>query len=133
MGSDTFTGIVSFIYKKHNTTTYKYAIINSQCPINYIKNLEHFKNIYDLNSLVWTTSKTKIYEIAYENENLYPTTHGIVSIDYTKDEPLEIKIMYSSEYKNLIVIKNVLSVGFNVILHIVYLVFIIKLYSNLFY
>lgn len=133
MGSDDFTGIFKFIFKKNNETIYKYTIINGQCPDNYYNSIKHFKEHFELNNLLWTTSRTKIYQIADENEILYPTTHGIILIDYTKEEPLEIKIMYSSEYKHLNGIKNISYIGFNCIIHIVYILFIIKLYSNLFY
>ena len=133
MGSDDFTGIIKFIFKKNNEIYYKYTIINGQCPENYYKSIDKFKEHFDLNNLFWTNSKTKIYQIANENEISYPTSHGIISIDYTKEEPLEIKIMYSSEYKYLNGIKNVSYIGFNFIINILYLLFIIKLYSNLYY
>jgi len=133
MGSDDFTGIVLFMFKKPQTTIYKYAIIKGQCPENYKKSIDEFKNIYDLNNLIWTTSKAKAYDIAIENENIYPTSHGIILIDYTNVEPIETKIMYASEYNYLNGIKNISYIGFNVILHTLYLLFIIKLYSNLYY
>ena len=133
MDSEDFTGIVLFMFKKTQTTVYKYAIIRSQCPETYKKSIDKFKNIYDLNNLEWTTSKSKAYEIANENEKNHTTSHGIVLLDYTNIEPIETKIMYSSEYKYLNGIKNVSHIGFNIILHTLYLLFIIKLYSNLYY
>ena len=135
MGADSFTGVVVCTFKRHNSTStvYKYTIIEGQCPENYYKNIEKFKNIYDLNNLTWTTSKSKIYEIANGNELVYPTQHGIISLDYTREETLEYKIMYTSEYNKLITIKNILCVGFDFILNIIYLLFIIKLYMNLYH
>ena len=133
MSSDAFTGVVKFIFKKNNETYYKYTIINGQCPENYNNSIDKFKEHYELNNLFWTTSKTKIYEIANENEKTYPTIHGIILIDYTKAEPLETKIMYSSEYKYLNGIQNITYIGFNIIIHILYILFILKLYSNLYY
>ena len=133
MGSDNFVGVVSFIYKRNSETIRKYTIINGQCPENYFNSIEKFKEHFDLNTLFWTTSKTKIYEIAKENENLYPTSHGVVTIDYTNEEPLETKIVYSSEYKHINGIKYILYNGFNIILHILYLLFMCKLYYNLYY
>jgi len=133
MGSDDFTGIVKFIFKKNNETVYKYTIINGQCPENYYNSIDIFKEYFDLNNLYWTTSETKIYNLADEYEKSYSTKHGIILIDYTKKEPLEIKIVYSSEYNYLNGLKNLFYIGFNIIIHIIYILFIIKLYSNLFY
>ena len=132
MGADDFTGVVVFTFKRYNSTIHKYTIINGQCPEKYINNIETFKNIYDLNNLTWTSSQTKAYEIANDSEKIYPTIHGIIKFDYTKEETLEYKIMYSSEYKKLISIKHISYIGFNVILHILYLLFICKLYYNLY-
>jgi hypothetical protein len=133
MGADTFTGIVSFMCKNgnNNNRLYKFAIINNQCPDNYIGNIEKFKEFYDLNNLNWIRSYNKAYEIAEESEKIYPTQHGIISIDYTKDEPLEIKIMYASEYKKLLSIKNLIYIIFNFTIYLIYLLFMIKLYTNL--
>ena len=132
MGSDNFTGIVSFICKEGNTTIIKYTIIYSQCPENF-DSIKHFKSLFDVNELNWSKSKTKIYECAQYKEKIYHTKHGIIEIDYTKEEPLENRIMFSSEYKKLITIKNLLYNCFNVILHLLYLLFIIKLIHNLYY
>jgi hypothetical protein len=129
---DTFTGIVSFICKKNNKTMYKYTIINNQCPEKFKNNIAHFNKFYDLNELYWSSSLKKANEIAFETEKICPTSNGIVEIDYTKEEPIETSIMYSSEYKQLNFIKHILFYGFNIVIHIVYLLFIIKLYFNLF-
>lgn len=134
MGSDTFTGVVVFTCIKGNTTLKYYTIISSQCPENFRESIDLFKKYYDLNNLYWTTKKPKAYEIAEYNENTKPTKHGIIYIDYTKYvETIETKIMYSSEYKDLIKFKNVLEVSLNVFLYMFYIAFMYKLYSNLFY
>ena len=133
MGADNFIGVVIFNFKKNNVLIRKYTIINGQCPENYLYCIEKFKEHFELNSLFWTTSKNKIYEIARDNQNLYPTSHGVITIDYTNEEPLENKIMYSSEYKHINGIKYGLYNGFNLILYILYLLFMYKMYSNLYY
>ena len=130
---DTFTGIVSFIGKKNNKTTYKYTIINNQCSEKFKNNIAYFNKFYDLNELYWSSSLKKANEIAFETEKLSPTSNGIIEIDYTNEEPIETNIMYSSECKKINFIKHLLFYGFNIVIHTVYLLFIIKLYSNLFY
>ena len=136
MGSDNFTGVVKFIIKKNNETFYKYTIINAQCPDDYHNFIDNFKRFFDVNNLYWTTSEIKIYDLADEYEKKHPTNHGIILIDYTKAESLEMRIMYSSEYKYLNGIKNISYFAytcFNIIIHILYILFILKLYSNLYY
>jgi hypothetical protein len=133
MGADNFIGVVSFNFKRHNEIICKYAIIHGQCPENYLYSLDKFREHFDLNTLYWTTSKDKIFKIARENQNLFQTSHGIITIDYTDEEPLENKIMYSSEYKHINGIKYGLYNGFTIILYILYLLFMYKMYSNLYY
>jgi hypothetical protein len=133
MSEDSFIGVIKFVFKQNYNTLIKYTIINSEYPENYRKSIKNFKKNYDINNLLWLTSKTEAYEIANMNDSMYPTAHGIISIDYTKEETLETIIMYSSEYRYLNGIKNISSIGFNFIINVLYLLFIIKLYSNLFY
>ena len=133
MNQDTFTAVIKFVFKENYNTIIKYTVINNECPENYRKSIVNFKKNYDINTLIWLKSKIKAYEIANINESMYPTTHGIISIDYTKEETLESIIMYASEYKYLNGLKNALQLGFSFIIHVLYLLFIIKLYSNLYY
>jgi hypothetical protein len=133
MKEDTFTAVIKFVFKENYNTIIKYTIINNECPENYRRSIDNFKKNYDINTLLWLKTKIEAYEIANMNESMYPTTHGIISIDYTKEEPLECIIMYSSEYKYLNGLKNILSLGFSFIINVLYLLFIIKLYSNLYY
>ena len=133
MGADNFTGIVSCLCKQGHITETRYTIIQAQCPKNYVESFEHFKSVYDPNELNWINSKTQIYETAKLNEELCPTQHGIVKINYTKEEILETKIMFSSEYKKLNGIKNAIYIIFNFTTYLIYLLFMIKLYSNLHY
>jgi len=134
MDSETFTGIVAITCIKGNATLKYYTIINSHCPNNFHKSIEMFKKYYDLNNLYWTTKKSKAYEIAEHNEKINTTTHGIVNIDYTRYvETIEMRMMYSSEYKDLMRYKYVIESSFTIVLHILYLLFIYKLYCNLYY
>ena len=130
MSQHTFTGIFSFTFIEGNSIIYKYTTTQCTDPRKY-KTLEKFKNEFDLNNLWWTTSIDAIYDSAKINENIRPTSHGIVKIDYTKEEYLTTKIMYVDEYRYLLAIKNILCYGFNFILTILYLAFIIKLYNCL--
>ena len=134
MGSDTFTGIVSITCIKGNTTLKHYTVINSQCPNDFNNSIDMFKKYYDLNNLYWTTKKSKAYEIAEYNEKKNPTKHGIINIDYTRYvETIEMRIMYSEEYKDLMRYKYVIESSFTIVLHTLYLLFIYKLYCNLYY
>ena len=133
MGSDTFTGVILLTFIKDNMALTKYTIISGQCPENYSKSIEKFKLYYDLNKLYWTSLKSKAYEIALKTENIKKTTHGIFTIDYTNEEPIEMKIMFLSEYKNTLRFKNLLESSFNILIYIFYVLFMLKLYSNLFY
>jgi hypothetical protein len=132
MGADNFTGIVKFnCIKKHKYIT-KYTIIQSQSPNNY-KSLDHFKKIYDLNTLTWYKTHLKAKEMADKNEEIYTTHHGIIYIDYTHLEPIEMKLMYSNELKQLTTTQNVISGVFNYSLYVIYIIFMLKLLSNLYY
>ena len=132
MGADNFTGIVKFNCIKKNKYITKYTIIQSQSPNNY-KSLDHFKKCYDLNTLTWYKTHLKAQEIANKNEEIYTTQHGIIYIDYTHMEPLEYKLMYSNDLKQIVITQNVISGLFNYILYILYLIFMLKLLSNLYY
>ena len=132
MGADNFTGIVKFNCIKKNKYITKYTIIQSQSPNNY-KSLDHFKKYYDLNTLTWYKTHLKAQEIANKNEEIYTTQHGIIYIDYTHMEPLELKLMYSNDLKQIIITQNIISGVFNYILYILYLIFMLKLLSNLYY
>ena len=132
MGADNFTGIVKFNCIKKNNYITKYTIIQSQSPNNY-KSLDHFKKYYDLNTLTWYKTHLKAQEIANKNEEIYTTQHGIIYIDYTHMEPLELKLMYSNDLKQIIITQNIISGVFNYILYILYLIFMLKLLSNLYY
>ena len=130
MSQHTFTGIFSFTFIEGNSIIYKHTTTQCTDPRKY-KTLEKFKNEFDLNNLWWTTSIDAIYDSAKINENIRPTSHGIVKIDYTKEEYLTTKIMYVDDYKYLSAIKNILYYGYNFILTILYLAFFIKLYNSL--
>jgi hypothetical protein len=132
MGADNFTGIVKFNCIKNNKYITKYTIIQSQSPNNY-KSLEHFKKLYELNKLQWYKTLIKAQEIADTNEEIYTTEHGVIYIDYTNTEPLEIKLMYSTELKQLITTHTLINGIFNYILYIIYIIFMLKLLSNLYY
>ena len=132
MGADNFTGIVKFNCIKNNKYITKYTIIQSQSPNNY-KSLDHFKKVYDLNTLKWVKTQLKAQEIANKHEEMYTTQHGIIYIDYTHMEPLEYKLMYSNDLKQIVITQNVISGVFNYILYILYLIFMVKLLSNLYY
>ena len=132
MGADNFTGIVKFNCIKKNKYITKYTIIQSQSPNNY-KSLDYFKKCYDLNTLTWYKTHLKAQEIANKNEEIYTTQHGIIYIDYTHMEPLEYKLMYSNDLKQIVITQNVISGVFNYILYILYLIFMVKLLSNLYY
>jgi hypothetical protein len=132
MSTDTFTGIFIFNCIKNNTHKCKYTIIQSQCPDNY-KLLEHFKKYHDLNNCNWINSREKAKAFAILNEQTYSTQNGIVIIDYTHTEPIEMKIMYSSEFNQLISTKYTISSIFTYFLHFLYLIFMIKLIQNLYY
>ena len=132
MGSDDFTGIVMFNCIKNNSYITKYTIIQSQCPNNY-KSLDHFKTHYELNKLKWYKTLSKTKEIAYKSEETYTTKHGVLYIDYTYSEPLEIKIMYSNELKQIIKTQTLIECVFNYSLYLLYFIFMLKLLSNLYY
>ena len=131
MGSDDFTGIVKFNCIKYNKHITIYSVIQAQCPTNY-KSLDHFKKYYDLNTLTWNKKIITAQEIADKNEENYTTQHGIIYIDYTNTEPLEFKLMYSTELKQLITTQNVISSIFNYFLYLLYLIFMIKMIHNLY-
>jgi hypothetical protein len=131
MTTHTYTGIFAMTFLgNNNNIIIKYTTIRSTEPRKF-KTLEKFKDKFDLNTLYWTSSIDEIYEIAKTNEQKQPTSHGIVKIDYTKEEYLVDKIMYADEYKYLIGIKHILYYGFHSIIAILYLAFIIKLYNCL--
>ena len=132
MGADNFTGIVKFNFIKKNKYVTKYTIIQSQSPNNY-KSLDHFKKFYNLNKLTWYKTHIKAQEIADKNEQIYTTQHGIIYIDYTHMEPIELKLMYSTELKQLVTTQTLISGLFNYVLYIIYIMFMIKLLSNLYY
>lgn len=132
MGADNFTGIVKFNCIKNNKYITIYTIIQSQCPNNY-KSLDHFKKLYDLNKLKWIKTHLKAQEMADINEEMYTTHHGIIYIDYTHMEPLELKLMYSNELKQITTTQNVIAGLFNYLLYFIYLVFMLKLLHNLYY
>lgn len=130
MAPHTYTGIFAFTFIEDNNIIYKYTSIQSTDPRKY-KTIDKFKNEFDLNTLWWTPSIDEIYDVAKSNENIRPTYHGIIKMDYTKEEYLTTKIMYVDEYKYLIGIKNILYYGFHSIIAILYLAFLIKLYNSL--
>ncbi len=132
MGSDTFTGIVKFNCIRYNKHTIVYSVIKRQCPENYSL-LDHFKKNHDLNNLKWTTKLVKAHEIAKKKEELSPTHHGIITIDYTNAEPLEITIMYSHELKQITTTQTILSSIYNYLVYFIYVIFMLKLLSNLYY
>lgn len=132
MATDTFTGIFIFNCIKNNTHKCKYTIIQSRCPNNY-KLLEHFKKYHDLNNCNWNTTREKAKDIAILTEQTYSTQNGIVIIDYTHTEPIEIKIMYSSEFSALVRTQHTVSGIFTYFLHFLYLIFMMKLIQNLYY
>ena len=132
MGADNFTGIVKFNFIKKNKYVTKYTIIQSQSPNNY-KSLDHFKKFYDLNKLTWYKTISNAQEIADINEKIYTTQHGIIYIDYTHMEPIELKLMYSNELKQLVTTQTLISGLFNYVLYIIYIMFMLKLLSNLYY
>ena len=98
-----------------------------------IDELYEKKKQYDLNKLTWYKTHSKAQEIADKNEEIYTTQHGIIYIDYTHMEPLEIKLMYSNELKQLITTQTLISGLFNYFLYLLYLIFMIKMISNLYY
>ena len=127
----TYHGIFAMTFiGSNNNIIIKYTTIQSIDPRKF-KTLDKFKHEFDLNTLLWTSSIDEIYDIATLNEKKYPTAHGIVRIDYTKEEYLVNKIMYVDEYKYLIGLKHILYYGYNFILTILYLAFFIKLYNSL--
>ena len=132
MGADTFTGIVKFNCIKKNKYINLYTIIQAQCPNNY-KSLDHFKLFYDLNKLTWYKTLINAQEIAAKNEEIYTTKHGVIYIDYTNTEPLEYKVMYSSELKEATTISKLIDAIFNYFLYLIYILFMLKLLHNLFY
>ena len=131
MSVHTFNGIfaMTFLDSKNNIVI-QYTTVRSTDPRKF-KTLEKFKHNFDLNTLYWTSSIEYIQDLAKLNELNNPTSHGIVKIDYTKEEYLVNKIMYADEYTYLIGLKHILYYGFNSILAILYLAFIIKLYNCL--
>ena len=132
MGSDTFTGIVKFRCNKNNKHITIYTIIERQCPENY-KSLDHFKKFHDLSNLKWTKKINKVKQSAKKKEDNSPTHHGIITIDYTHFEPLEFQIMYSNQFKQLVTTQTVIYSIYNYLLHLIYIVFMLKLLSNLYY
>lgn len=132
MSSDTFTGIFIFNCIKNNTYSHKYTIIQSQCPNNY-KLLEHFKKYHDLNNCKWFNTQEKAKDNAILTEQIYSTQRGIVLIDYTYTEPIEMKFMYSSEFNQLVRTQHTVSGIFTYFLHFLYLIFMCKLIHNLYY
>jgi len=133
MGADNFTGIITFNFIKRDKHFNKYTIIQSQCPKNY-KSLDHFKAHYDLNNLKWCKTLEKAQQIAESKEELFTTHHGIVYIDYTNNfDPIEIKLIYSNEFKQLYKTNTIINGIFNYLLYITYLIFMLKLIHNLYY
>ena len=132
MGADTFTGIVKFNCIKKNKYINLYTIIQGQSPNNY-KSLDHFKLFYDLNKLTWYKTLIKVQENAAKNEEIYTTKHGVIYIDYTNTEPLEYKLMYSSELKQSTIITKLIDAIFHYFLYLLYILFMLKLFHNLFY
>jgi len=132
MGAENFTGIVKFNCIKKNKYINLYTIIQAQYPNNY-KSLDHFKLFYDLDKLQWYKTLIKAQEIADKNEEIYTTKHGIIYIDYTHTEPLEYKLMYSSELKEATTISKLIDAIFNYFLYLIYILFMLKLLHNLFY
>jgi len=131
MSKYTYHGIFSMNFiDSSNNITIKYTTIKSTDPRKF-KTLDKFKHYVDLNTLFWSSSKDEILEIAKTNEKNHPTSHGIVNIDYTKEEYLVNKIMYYDDYTYLISLKHILSNGFNFIIYMLYMLFLIKLYNNL--
>lgn len=131
MSKYTYHGIFSMNFiDSNNNITIKYTTIRSSDPYKF-KTLEKFKHYIDLNTLFWTSSIDEIIDIAKSNEKKQPTYHGIINIDYTKEEYLVNKIMYSNEYIYLTLLKHILTNGFNFIIYMLYILFIIKLYNNL--
>ena len=131
MGSDTFTGIVKFNCNKNNKNMIIYTIIERQCPENY-KSLDHFKKYHNLSNLKWTKKLIKAQEIAKKKEANSITQLGIIYIDYTNLEPIEITIMYSNELKQLTMIQIIISSIYNYLLYLIYIIFMLKLLSNLY-
>ena len=132
MGSDTFTGIVKFNCNKNNRHITIYTIIERQCPENY-KSLDHFKKCHDLCNLKWTKKFNKVHKSAQIKEANSPTHHGIVTIDYTNAEPIEIKIMYSNELKKLTTINTIIQFVYTFVPFLIYIIFMLKMLSNLYY
>ena len=131
MGSDTFTAIVKFNCNK-NKHIFIYTVIERQCPDNY-KSLDHFKKYHDLNNLQWTKKLSKAQYIADKREAYSPTHHGIITIDYTNAEPIEIKIMYSNELKTLTIIQSIIYSIYTFVPFLIYIIFMMKMISNLYY
>ena len=132
MSAENFTGIVKFNCNKNNKNMIIYTIIERQCPENY-KSLEHFKKNHDLINLKWTKNIKKANIIAHKKEEIYPTKHGIIMIDYTNLDPLEFKIMYHNELKELITTQTVIYGIYKYLLYLIYIIFMLKLLSNLYY
>ena len=132
MVSDTFTGIVKFNSINHNKHIFIYTVIERQCPENYIS-LDHFKKYHDLNNLEWTKKFIKAQHNAEKREVNSPTHHGIITIDYTNSEPIEMKIMYTNDLKKLTTIQNVIQSIYNFLPFLIYIIFMVKLISNLYY
>ena len=95
--------------------------------------MNHFKQFYDLNKLKWVKTHIKAQEIAANQEEIYTTQHGIIYIDYTHLEPIELKLMYSNDLIQLTTTQNVISGVFNYSLYVIYIIFMLKLLSNLYY
>ena len=127
----TYHGIFAMTFiGSNNNIIIKYTTVQSIDPRKF-KTLQNFKDNVDLNTLYWTSSLDEVYDIATLNEKKYPTAHGIVRLDYTKEEYLVNKIMYVDEYKYLIGLKHILYYGFNSVIAMLYLAFLIKLYKCL--
>jgi hypothetical protein len=132
MGADTFTGIVKFNCNKNNKHSIIYTVIERQGPENY-KSLDHFKKYHDLSNLKWSKNLSKIQNSVKKKEEKSPSTHGIITIDYTNLEPLEFQIMYSNQFKQLVTTQSVIYSTYNYILYLIYIVFMLKLLNNLYY
>jgi hypothetical protein len=132
MGSDNFTGIVKFNCIRYNKHMFIYSIIEKQCPKNYTS-LEHFKKNHDLNNIKWTTKLEKVKELAKKKEELSPTHHGIITIDYTNAEPLVMSFMYGNELKQITTTHIIICSIYKYLLYFIYIIFMLKLLSNLYY
>ena len=88
-------------------------------------------NIADCKAQVKKLSKAQY--IADKREAYSPTHHGIITIDYTNAEPIEIKIMYSNELKTLTIIQSIIYSIYTFVPFLIYIIFMMKMISNLYY